>query len=156
MLCLLTMLTGCASIVGTKTQVMGINSTPSQAKVMIKDEMGKEIYAGTTPTSVTLEKGAGYFRGHDYTVTIAKDGYSDRVVTITSKPGGWYILGNLGFGGLIGWLIVDPATGAMWNLSPEAVTETLPAQQASADGNLHVALLDDLPQAARDYMMPVN
>ena len=29
---------------------------------------------------------------------------------------GWYAGGNLFFGGLIGYLIVDPMTGAMWTL----------------------------------------
>lgn len=34
---------------------------------------------------------------------------------------GWYI-GNLLFGGIIGLLIVDPATGAMWTLIPRKLT----------------------------------
>lgn len=37
----------------------------------------------------------------------------------------WYIGGNLLFGGLIGWLIVDPASGAMWHFDPEQVSVLL-------------------------------
>ena len=37
---------------------------------------------------------------------------------IKPTPNGWYLAGNFIFGGLLGWLIVDPATGAMWNLKP--------------------------------------
>jgi len=39
--------------------------------------------------------------------------------------GGWYIAGNILVGGLIGWFIVDPITGAMWNLEPENVEMAL-------------------------------
>jgi hypothetical protein len=43
-------------------------------------------------------------------------------VPLTADIDGWYF-GNLLFGGLIGILIVDPATGAMWKL-PENVNKT--------------------------------
>jgi len=33
----------------------------------------------------------------------------------------WYLAGNIVFGGIAGWLIVDPLTGAMWRLSPKEV-----------------------------------
>ena len=57
---------------------------------------------------------------------------------------GWYI-GNIVFGGLIGWLVVDPASGAMWKLQDsvhgnleakeEEIAEAGPEdQQASDDG----------------------
>ena len=122
---------GCASIVGSRMQVMTINSTPDQADVLIKDEMNKNIFSGQTPASVTLKKGEGYFHGKDYIVTIHKEGYADRVVKIESRAGGWYLFGNLLFGGLIGWFIVDPITGAMWTLKPEKVDETLERQKSS-------------------------
>ncbi len=40
---------------------------------------------------------------------------SDDPVTFDTKLDGWYF-GNLIFGGLLGILIIDPATGAMWRL----------------------------------------
>ncbi len=42
---------------------------------------------------------------------------------------GWYI-GNIIFGGLIGFLIVDPLTGAMWKLPEQAMT-SLPTGETS-------------------------
>ena len=59
-------------------------------------------------------KSDGYFDGQSI-VTFKKEGFEDHTVLITSGADGWYIFGNLGFGFLIGWLIVDPATGAMWS-----------------------------------------
>ncbi|WP_342358093.1 hypothetical protein [Arsenophonus nasoniae] len=37
------------------------------------------------------------------------------------------IAGNLFFGGLIGWLIVDPFNGGIYTLRPEKIDATLSA-----------------------------
>ena len=75
---------------------------------------------------MTLKKSDGsYLGGKTYNVLFEKDGFESRTVAITSAPNGWYIAGNLLFGGLIGWLIVDPLTGAMYNLSPDQLNAEL-------------------------------
>ncbi len=118
---------GCATIVGDKNQLIPIKSSPSEAEIVITDEKDSEIFKGKTPTNVTLEKSDGsYYGGKTYTVLIAKEGYESQTITINSKVTGWYIMGNLGFGGLIGWFIVDPLTGAMYKLSPENISANLP------------------------------
>ena len=148
---------GCATIVGKTTQVVSLSSAPDQADVVIIDENKKDIFKGKTPTTVTLKKGDGYFHGKDYTVTISKEGFSDRTVKIESKPSGWYIAGNILFGGLIGWFIVDPATGAMWTLIPEKVDETLKAESAQSSlQTLHIVLLEDVPFHLKSKMVPLN
>lgn len=155
--CYLVSLVGCATIVGDKNQLVGINSTPDQAELKITDEMGKTVYAGQTPASITLAKGDGYFHGKDYTITLSKEGFSDKVVTVKSTPNGWYILGNLLFGGLIGWFIVDPATGAMWNLTPDKIDTDL-AEKSADNGaqNLHIVLLKDVPAELQEKMVRIN
>jgi len=50
----------------------------------------------------------------------AKDAYQAREVTVRGEIEGWYF-GNIIFGGLIGLLAVDPATGAMYTLKPNSV-----------------------------------
>jgi hypothetical protein len=50
-------LTACATIVGDKNQLLGINSNPDKATVSIQDEMGKDVFSGETPLTVTLKKG---------------------------------------------------------------------------------------------------
>ena len=42
-----------------------------------------------------------------------KDGYEPVTLPIKANANGWYIGGNLVFGGLIGWLAVDPFNGGM-------------------------------------------
>ena len=153
-------LTGCASIVGDKEQSVTIDSTPSNADVVITDERSSEVFEGETPTTVTLKKADGsYFGGKDYSVTIGKDGYESRTVAISSTPNGWYVGGNLLFGGLIGWLIVDPLTGAMYSLSPDEISADLGDSVAtSEDGSqaLNVALVQDVPEEVRSDMQLVG
>lgn len=76
-------LSGCASIVGDKDQQITINSTPSQADLVITDETNQAVFQGQTPTTVTLKKADGsYFGGKDYNVTLSKDGYESRAISI--------------------------------------------------------------------------
>ncbi|MDN3552893.1 PEGA domain-containing protein [Halomonas almeriensis] len=152
----LTMMTGCASIVGEKEQTVTINSTPSNAEVLITDEKSQRVHSGSTPTTVQLRKADGsYFGGKSYNVEISKDGYEDRTMMINSTPNGWYVGGNLIFGGLIGWLIVDPLTGAMYNLSPDTINASLDESVATTEDGaqeISVVLIEDVPQEMRQDM----
>ncbi len=155
-------LSGCASIVGSPIQVVPIASTPSEAEVLVVDEAGVQVFAGKTPTSVSLNKSTGhYWGGKSYTVTIRKDGYKDQTIPITSSANGWYIGGNLLFGGLIGWFVVDPLNGNMYTLSPDAVSSTLEGKptahnNAARDGSISVVLLEDVPAQLRSKLVRVN
>ena len=151
---------GCATIVGDSTQLIPISSTPSQANISITDETGNNIFEGTTPTTVTLIKSDGsYFGGKDYVVTISKEGFSDQQVSINSQANGWYIGGNILFGGLIGWLIVDPLSGNMYTLTPSQVASSLPSGTASTDLNndssISVVLYKDVPQELLGSLEPL-
>ena len=120
---------GCATIVGDETHPMPINSQPSDASVVITDEKGTEVFRGTTPATVTLQKSDGtYWGGKTHTVQLMKDGYQPQTISVTPRPNGWYIAGNLVFGGLIGWFLVDPWNGQMYKLSPPNIEATLPAR----------------------------
>src|SRR3569833_1632021 len=66
-----------------------------------------------TPTKKKHKKKRGYFSGKEYIITIAKSGYRNQTILVKTRPNGWYLAGNLQIGGLIGYLIVDPLTGAM-------------------------------------------
>ncbi len=148
---------GCASIVSKSSYPVAINSHPDGASITISDKNGKEIYKGKTPTTVTLKSGAGFFTGASYKVTFEKSGYEPQTAVIEKQLDGWYI-GNIVFGGLIGFLIVDPATGAMWKL-PEGINVTL-AENTSTfviDGKeLKVVFLDDVPVQLRSQMVRVK
>ena len=109
------MLLGCASIVSKSQYPVTFDSDPSGARLKIVNRAGDTIYEGASPTTLTLEASSGFFRGERYKVVASANGGSS-TSTLTPTLDGWYIAGNIVFGGLIGWLIVDPATGAMYKL----------------------------------------
>jgi len=153
-------LISCATIIGKSgPETLIVRSTPDQASVSITDESGVKIFEGKTPTALPLEKKKGYFSGKKYTVKITKEGYAAHTVTVDTRVNGWYIGGNLIFGGLIGWLIVDPATGAMWTLDTNEVNVTLEASKHGAiiePNKLGIVLLQDVPLSLRDKMVKVS
>ncbi|WP_256730386.1 hypothetical protein [Pseudomonas sp. ANT_H12B] len=125
-------MSGCASIVSDSKPEVGIYSLPTTAKYSITNSRGIIVASGVTPGRVLLESGRGYFKGEDYKVTFRKEGYQESTVPMKTTVNGWY-WGNIVFGGLIGMLIVDPLTGAMYTL-PDDVTgrpSPLAPEQAS-------------------------
>ena len=120
----------CASIIHGGTQRVTLQSQPADADVKVFDaRTGGMVASGKAPLSVSLDRGAGFFKGGKYRVVVEKAGYAPREAYIDSSLStGWYIFGNILFGGLIGWFIVDPATGGMWSLDPELATYELSPQ----------------------------
>lgn len=155
------MLSACATIMGSPTQTMPIASTPSDAKVVITDESGMQVFSGQTPTSVTLNKSTGkYWGGKSFTVQISKPGFVTQNIPVTTSPNGWYIAGNLVFGGLIGYFIVDPLNGHMYSLSAETVNASLSSESAhnnrAPDGSIAIMLMQDVPAKLRDKLVRLN
>ena len=167
-LCLVSsvVLIGCASIIGKGgPQNLVIRSAPDQAEFEIYDESGTKVTTGKTPSTVSLEKKKGYFSGKKYTIKITKANYIEKSQVVDTNANGWYIGGNIIFGGLIGWLIVDPLTGAMWSLDTNDLNLTLdpterkitPDQKSMNDSlNFNVMLLQDVPVAYRYSMVKIS
>ncbi len=137
-MCLIPILfASCATIIGKSSpEPLNVRSTPDQARVVITDEAGVKIFEGKTPTIVTLEKKRAFFSGKKYWVTLSKEGFKDHSVSVDTRVGGWYLGGNLLFGGLIGYLIVDPATGAMWTLTTNEINAMLESLPSSTTGHV--------------------
>ena len=154
------MVTGCATIVGDPTQNLPISSTPDGANITIVDEKGAEIFKGTTPTSVSLQKSDGtYWGGKSFNVNIAKEGFDPITIAVTTSANGWYIGGNFIFGGLIGWFIVDPLSGNMYTLSAKEINATLASTSAKLkkdNKNVSIMLLENVPEVLRSKMITVN
>jgi hypothetical protein len=137
-------ITGCATIIHGGSQQINITSTPEGAQVTIFDSSNHQIWSSdTTPAVAKLRRGEEYFGGASYRIEISKPGYQKEIVTVSSSMNGWYLVGNLFVGGLIGWLIIDPVTGAMWTLSPSNVSQSLnksPSAGTSSTGEITVLL----------------
>ena len=140
-------MTGCASIISGSTQTLTFKSVPDEATISITNKAGEKVHTGITPATVTLKRGTGYFKPAAYEVTLKKEGYQTKTVQVTGTMNGWYIA-NIVFGGLIGLLIVDPATGAMYTLNPSDVNAVLDTNQTAAkkgEQSLTVMLVQDIP-----------
>lgn len=124
------LLTGCASIIDGGAKTVRINSNPEGAKVTIYDRHGKEVSVNTTPAIVSLDRG-GFYHWDWYKVDFEMPGYQSYETRINPELNPWYF-GNIVFGGALGILIVDPATGDMWTIQPRNVSCTLVPSTAQA------------------------
>ena len=121
---------GCASIISGSTQHVGFTSNPDQAQIEIISPKGQVIHRVTTPTSLVLKRGRPYFRTAGLTLRARAEGYEVKEIRIKNRLNGWYF-GNILFGGLIGILIVDPLTGAMYSF-PEQIHINLEQTDSSS------------------------
>jgi len=115
------MCAGCATIISGLKDDISINCNPTGAIVTVTDRYGNDVYQGTTPCSIELKTGAGYFRSASYSFQFEKEGYNpdDRLISAQINP--WYfvniILGAVSIPlGLFGMIIIDPLSGSMWKL----------------------------------------
>ena len=145
-------LSACATVFNGETQPARLTSEPDGATVSVTNRKGEVVQSATTPTTLTLERGAGYFRPQAYKISFSKPGYAPREVQLNSSISRWYA-GNVIFGGLVGVLVVDPISGAMYTF-PKSVTETM-APQAAAGEN--AATAGAMPQPLRAVQLaPTN
>lgn len=100
--------TSCATIVSGSKQNVKFSSNPSTATIFID-----EVEVGKTPFEIKLA------RKSEHSVMLKLEGYQTYETKLTKKFNAWF-LGNILIGGLIG-IIIDPITGAMYNLSPDQV-----------------------------------
>lgn len=90
---------GCATIMGERAQLIGVNGEPSDASVVITDEKNYTVFRGQTPVTVTLGKSDGsYWGGKSHRVEISEQAYQTQTIPVKSSPNGWYIVGNLDLG----------------------------------------------------------
>jgi len=109
---------------------------------------------------VQLKSGAGFFQRAKYTIKFTKPGFATQTIPLEASVNGWYF-GNLVFGGWIGMLIVDPATGAMYRIPQKDVQVAL-SQATAFDLNptdptgLRIVSLDEVPASTRALMVKVQ
>jgi hypothetical protein len=145
----------CASIVSRSTWPLTVNTNPNGANIEITNKSGAIVYKGTTPATMTLKSGAGFFAKESYKIKLTLDGYSEKIIPVECTLNGWYI-GNIIFGGLIGLLVIDPATGAMYKLDREFINETLTESISSNQVSLKIMSLNDLPESMKAHLVSIK
>ena len=155
-------LSGCASIMeGSSTQEIKFNSVPEGASVTVFTKYGEVAATGRTPTVLALDRAGGFMEGEIYTILIRKRGYEAQEITLESLPNGWYA-GNVILGGLVGLLVVDPYTGAMFKLEPTEETKKIPGFKydaplpAQSRNTLTVVLREQVPSSMQNQLQPIK
>lgn len=154
------LVSGCASILSKSEYPVAFSSSPQGASFIVTNRAGHQIHQGTTPQSLTLKSSSGFFKKEMYTVTMSQPGYDDKTFTLMSGVDGWY-WGNILLGGLLGMLIIDPATGAMYKL-PDTVDLALNPDAALAtdnvteDSSLTIITVDDLDEAQQSQLEKID
>jgi len=142
-------LSSCASIVSRTKWPLTVDSKPEGVHVSITNRAGKEVFAGKTPVATTLKSGSGFFAKESYTVALTYKGIETRKINVECKLNGWYF-GNLLIGGLIGLLIVDPATGAMYRLESKDIYEVFIENKTS---QLNILDINNIPLEQRVHLV---
>ena len=131
-------ITGCASIVSSSNKTLPIISQPDEATCEITDvKRGLLISKTKTPHTALLDTSGGFYSSGQYNVKLSKEGYLPYETQIEAGVNGWYF-GNIIFGGLLGILIIDPATGAMWKIYEDKIDVKL--YKDTPDGRVSMAI----------------
>ncbi len=160
-LVLILLLQGCASIFSTSSYPINIQSTPNKANITITDRNGVEVFLGQTPAIANLKSSQGFMKKAIYNIRISKKGYTTKTYSISSSLDGWY-WGNLLFGGLVGMLIVDPATGAMFRLKDNSVDSVLSAETANLNSSekhsqeLRIYDITEIPNSWKENLVRIS
>ena len=106
-------LCSCASIINTGRQSVPIRSNPAGATIVINDST-----YGKTPLTLNMKR-----KKKDRMLVLKMEGYVDYRIQMARTLSGWFF-GNLIIGGGIG-MIIDAATGCMYNIKPEIIDVNL-------------------------------
>ena len=109
-------LTNCASIVSKSNYPVTITSeNPVNFKIQ-NSSTGQIVHVGKTPSVANLQASNGWFKPAQYSIITQNNAQS-----LNATLDGWYF-GNIPLlAPILGMLIIDPATGAMWQLPPQCV-----------------------------------
>ncbi len=150
------LLSSCATIFGKSSYPVSINSNPSGATVSITDKKSNEVYKGLTPATVTLRSSAGFFSKAEYQVKVTSPGYAEQIIPVNFKLNGWYF-GNLLIGGVLGMLIIDPATGAMWKLDTPPISVQLSKSTALINTpSLKIVDINSISQDMKKHLVRIK
>ena len=120
-LMIMSILSGCATVLsGPRTEVT-INSIPSEQKFVLTDNHNNVVATGVTPKTINLLSGEkGSFNGATYYVALGEDKKHQQGFTMLDSSINNYVFFNIVLGGIPG-AGIDILTGSMWEL-PDTIT----------------------------------
>ena len=116
-------LTGCATLVNGTHETLQIRTEPDGVSFSVRDEDGREVASGQTPAAVTVSRSSGFFQPARYELYLTKSGYIPKTTPISTRIDAWWWIDWLLF---VPGLLVDPFTGAMWDLEDPRIQRLAP------------------------------
>lgn len=148
-------MTACCSIVSKSSYPVTISSNPPGASFTLKKANGLAMASGTTPATVSLNSSEGYFQPAKYVVEFTRKG-ATQTVPLNASINGWYF-GNIPLGAwIIGMLIIDPATGAMWRLDDHVIATFNQTASVAHGREIRVVTIDKIPISMRKHLVALN
>lgn len=114
--------TGCSTVFSKSTYPVEINSNPQGASFKVVDKSGAVVSQGKTPKTVYLDSGSGFFQSARYNVNY-EGGESERITSSYSASHVFNFVLILPW--FWGGIIIDPITGAMWNIDQKSVSANI-------------------------------
>jgi len=122
-----------------------ITSEPPEANVTITNLWTRRrILQATTPVVAPLARHAGYMRPARYEIVVEKPGYQLYVIILQAELEKQYF-GNFVAGGPLGFLVIDPLTGAMYALPSRLHAVLITADGAGAASSPQAPLPQPIP-----------
>lgn len=150
------MLSGCATLFSTSEYPVYIDSVPPKMEIVVTDSDGDIVYRGKTPSVVNLDAGGGYFVRETYTVKLYDGSKVVGEREIENSIDGWYFANWFG-ATLIGFLVIDPITGAMWTLEDHVtVYKDVESTDTKQSLQLQIVDIDDIPESQRDGLIAIG
>ena len=103
-----------------------ISTNPENTKINVFDRRGNEIISTQSPDSLHLNASAGYFKRAEYLIEVSKKGYETKKEILYFVMDGKYLQNVfLSFFMPVGFLLIDPVSGAMWMPEKHEIEFTL-------------------------------
>lgn len=150
-------LSSCATIVSKSKYPVSVSTEPTKISVTVTDQDEHVVFKGNSPAAFKLKSGAGFFKKGKYNINVSAPGYQEQNVPVNFKLNGWYF-GNILIGGVIGLLIIDPATGAMWKIDKDDyyVSMEQKTKTTTAGSSLHIKLKQDISKEEAERMVRIK
>jgi len=146
--------TSCATVFNRSTKNVAIHSDPEGMSYEVVSRKGVKVASGSTPATLRLPTHSSYFRGESYVFTFRQGSKIVGQKTLDSSISGWY-WGKFLLGGIIGMLVVDPLSGAMWTMPSELYMSGVHAS-TQPTGSLKLITLDSVPLEQRSQLISLQ
>ena len=138
-------LVSCATVLQRGPEPITITSEPPNAHVTITDLRTRQLLVqANTPVVAPLPRHAGYMQPARYQVVVEKPGYQPYVLLLQAELAKQYF-GNFVAGWPLGFLVIDPLTGAMFALPSRVHAVLVNADSAGAAVSLQAPLPLHIP-----------